>query len=116
MGKGKKHKAKSAKKAGSLKVRASAPLPGSAAFANEMLAQSFEAYKLARRDRPRENNQPHGYSGDSAIIGSHDLMHRRTRDLVRNTGQAKGIVGTIVDLVVGPGMQTFCWPFLPAEL
>jgi lambda family phage portal protein len=116
MGKGKKHKAKSAKKAGSLKVRASAPLPGSAAFANEMLAQSFEAYKLARRDRPRENYQPHGYSGDSAIIGSHDLMHRRTRDLVRNTSQAKGIVGTIVDLVVGPGMQTYAWPFLPAEL
>lgn len=75
-----------------------------------------EAYRLARRDRPREHYQPHGYSGDSAIIGSQDLMHRRTRDLVRNTAQAKRVVSSLVDLIVGTGMQTYAWPFAPSEL
>lgn len=84
--------------------------------AKEMLAESWEAYKLARRDRPRENYQPHGFSGDAAIIGSHDLMHRRTRDLVRNTAQAKRLKRVLTNLVVGNGMQTFSWPFLPSEM
>lgn len=80
------------------------------------LQMMSEAYRLARRDRPREHYQPHGFSGDSAIIGSQDLMHRRTRDLVRNTSQAKRIVTSLTDLVVGTGMQTYCWPFAPSEL
>ena len=80
------------------------------------LSALAEAYRLARRDRPREHYQPHGYSGDSAIIGSHDLMHRRTRDLVRNTAQAKRVVASLVDLIVGTGMQTYAWPFSPHEL
>lgn len=92
------------------------PAPGSRDFAQELLAQSYEAYRLARRDRPREHNQPHGYSGDSAIIGSHDLMDRRVRDLVRNTAQGKRIIQALVDLVIGCGMQTHAWPFLPSEL
>lgn len=79
------------------------------------LSALAEAYRLARRDRPREHYQPHGYSGDSAIIGSHDLMHRRTRDLVRNTAQAKRVVVSLADLIVGTGMQTFSWPFAPWE-
>lgn len=90
--------------------------PGSRDYAKELLNQSFEAYRLARRDRPREHNQPYGYSGDAAILGSHELMHRRTRDLVRNTAQAKRIISAIVDLVVGTGMQTYSWPFASSEL
>lgn len=90
--------------------------PGSRDYARELLMQSFEAYHLARRDRPREHNQPLGYSGDSAIISSQDLMHRRVRDLVRNTAQGKRIVHALVDLVIGCGMQTYSWPFAPSEL
>lgn len=112
----KKHKAKSHKKSAADRAASSPARPGSADFARELLSQSFEAYRLARRDRPRGEYQPYGYSGDSAIIGSHDLMHRRVRDLVRNTAQAKCIISSIVDLVVGPGMQTYSWPFAPAEL
>ena len=43
-------------------------------------------------------------------------MHRRTRDLVRNTAQAKTIQRAFMNLVVGKGMQTFAWPFLPSEM
>lgn len=90
--------------------------PGSRQYAREILAQSWEAFRLARRDRPREHNQPHPYSGDAAILGSHDLMNRRVRDLVRNTSQGKRIRQAISDLVVGRGFQTFAWPFAPHEL
>lgn len=94
--------------------------PGTKDFAKSLLrdlkAQANEAYKLARRDRPRESYQPQGHSGDSAIIGSHDLMNRRTRDLSRNVADAKRIRQFLVDAVVGKGMQTFAWPFLPSEL
>lgn len=96
--------------------RPASPTPGSTDHARQLLNQAFEAYRLARRDRPREHYQPHGYSGDSAIRGSHDLMNRRTRDLARNTGQAKRIVNAIVNLVVGTGMRTYAWPFAPSEL
>lgn len=92
------------------------PQPGSRDFAHDLLNQSWEAFRLARRDRPREHYQPHGYSGDSAILGSHDLLNRRTRDLMRNTSQAKRIVNAIVDLVVGTGVQTYAWPFAPSEM
>ena len=96
------------------------PKPGSKAYGRDALKReigaTMEAYKLARRDRPRESFQPHGYSGTSAIMGSHDLMNRRVRDLVRNTAQGKKIVRSIKNLVVGKGMQTFSWPFAPAEL
>ncbi|MEL6109053.1 MAG: phage portal protein [Planctomycetota bacterium] len=89
--------------------------PGSRGHARELLAQAYEAYRLARRDRPREN-QPHGYSGDSAIQSSHDLMNRRVRDLVRNTSQGKRARSAFQDLVVGTGFQTFSWPFAPREM
>ncbi len=92
------------------------PAPGSREHARDILGQAWEAYRLARRDRPREHYQPHGYSGNAAIVGSHDLMHRRTRDLVRNTAQAKSVINSIVDLVVGTGVQTYSWPFAPSEL
>lgn len=101
---------------GWLKGLFSSRQPGSMSFAREMLAQSWEAYRLARRDRPREHGQPYAYSGDSAIIGSHDMMHRRVRDLVRNTAQGKAMVSAIVDLVIGTGMQTYSWPFAPSEM
>ena len=93
------------------------PKLGSAGHARGMLAQAcYEAYKLARRDRPRERFQPHAYSGDAAILSSSDMMNRRTRDMVRNTAQGKRIVGALVDLVVGTGMQTYSWPFAPSEM
>lgn len=91
-------------------------LPGSTDFAREILAQSFEAYRLARRDRPREHNQPHAYSGDAAIMSSHGLMNRRVRDLVRNTAQGKRVRMAFQDLIVGTGFQTFAWPFAPQEM
>lgn len=90
--------------------------PGSIDYAKEILAESFEAYKLARRDRPREVNQPHAYSGDAAIMSSHNLMNRRVRDLVRNTAQGKRVRMAFQDLVVGTGFQTFSWPFAPQEM
>ncbi len=94
-----------------------AATPGSKEYArSSLLKAAMEAFRLARRDRPREHYQPHGYSGDAAILGSHDMMHRRTRDLVRNTAQAKTIKTKLVNMVVGRGMQTFAWPFAPAEL
>ena len=91
-------------------------IPGSVEHAREVLAESFEAYRLARRDRPREHNQPHAYSGDAAILSSHGLMNRRVRDLVRNTAQGKRVRFAFQDLVVGTGFQTFSWPFAPEEL
>lgn len=91
-------------------------LPGTVEFAREVLAESFEAYKLARRDRPREHNQPHAYSGDAAIMSSHYMMNRRVRDLVRNTAQGKRVRQAFQDLIVGTGFQTFAWPFLPSEM
>lgn len=94
----------------------STALPGSADFAREILAESFEAYRLARRDRPREHNQPLAYSGDAAIMGSHGLMNRRVRDLVRNTAQGKRVRMAFQDLIVGTGFQTFAWPFAPQEM
>lgn len=90
--------------------------PGSRDYARELLAQSFEAYRLARRDRPREHNQPHAYSGDAAIQSSHGLMNRRVRDLVRNTAQGKRVRMAFQDLIVGTGFQTFSWPFAPEEM
>lgn len=93
-----------------------APKPAGEEFAKQQLMASWEAYRLARRDRPREHYQPHGYSGDAAIIGSHDLMNRRTRDLARNTPQAKQIVRSLVNLIVGGGVQTYAWPFAPGEM
>lgn len=96
------------------------PKPGSKAFAREVLSQFYQqfgdAYRLARRDRPKEHFQPQHYSGNSAALGAADMMQRRVRDLVRNTAQAKRITQILVDLVVGTGMQTFSWPFAPAEL
>lgn len=97
-------------------VVVSTAVPGSADFARELLAESFEAYRLARRDRPREHNQPHGYSGDAAILSSHSLMNRRVRDLVRNTAQGKRVRQAFQDLIVGKGFQTFAWPFAPEEM
>jgi lambda family phage portal protein len=101
-------------------VTAEAPkpsgIPGSVEHAREILAESFEAYRLARRDRPREHNQPHAYSGDAAIMSSHGLMNRRVRDLVRNTAQGKRVRMAFQDLVVGTGFQTFSWPFAPEEM
>lgn len=94
----------------------SKPAPGTKQYARGILSQAYEAYRLARKDRPREHYQPHGYSGDSAIVGSHDLMHRRTRDLTRNTPQAKRLITALVNLVVGGGMQTYAWPFAPSEM
>lgn len=91
-------------------------LPGGVEHARQILAESFEAYRLARRDRPGENNQPRAYSGDSAITGSHDLMNRRVRDLVRNTAQGKRVRTAFQDLIVGTGFQTFAWPFAPQEM
>ena len=91
-------------------------IPGSVEHAREILAESFEAYRLARRDRPREHNQPHAYSGDAAIMSSHGLMNRRVRDLVRNTAQGKRVRMAFQDLVVGTGFQTFSWPFAPEEM
>lgn len=90
--------------------------PGSSGFARELLAQSWEAYRLARRDRPQEHNQPQHFSGTAAALSSLDMMTRRSRDLVRNTSQAKRIRQILTDLIVGTGMQTFSWPFGPAEL
>lgn len=90
--------------------------PGSRDFANEVLSEAFEAYRLARRDRPREHNQPHAYSGDAAIMSSHGLMNRRVRDLVRNTAQGKRVRHAFQDLIVGTGFQTFAWPFAPDEM
>jgi lambda family phage portal protein len=80
------------------------------------LDAAMEAYRLGRRNRPNEAFQPQPVSGDAAILGSSDLMNRRTRDLVRNTAQGKKIVRAFTNLVVGKGMQTFAWPFLPSEL
>lgn len=90
--------------------------PGSTAFARDLLAQAGEAYRLARRDRPSEHFQPQHFSGNGAALSSSDMMTRRARDLVRNTAQAKRINQILVDLIVGTGMQTFSWPFAPAEL
>lgn len=92
------------------------PTPGSQAFAREVLSQSWEAYRLARRDRPNDNNQPHAYSGDSAIASSHSMMNRRVRDLVRNNALGKRTRQAFQDLIVGTGFQTFAWPFAPEEM
>ena len=80
----------------------------------EIKAQ-FEAYRLARKDRPRESHQPMGYTGRSAGLNSHDLMNRRSRDLVRNTPGGKRIKSMLTNLIVGSGMHAYAWPFLPSE-
>lgn len=87
------------------------------ATGREAMIQSIaEAYRLARRDRPGQGYQPLAYSGDAAVLNSHDMMHRRTRDLCRNSSQAKRIVNASVNLIIGTGMRTYAWPFLPSEM
>ena len=94
--------------------------PGSAEFARHVLSQFYqqngEAYRLGRRNRPNEHHTPQNYSGTGAALGANDMMMRRARDLVRNTSQGKRIPQILTDLIVGTGMQTFAWPFAPAEL
>lgn len=72
-----------------------------------------EAYRWARLDRRTQAFQPAARSGDAAIYESHDLMNRRIRDQVRNNAQAKRIVESLTDLVIGTGIQTFSSPFDP---
>lgn len=79
------------------------------------LLAAQEAYRWARIDRRTEGYQPQARSGDAAIFESSDMMTRRIRDQVRNNAQVKRIVQALTDLVVGCGVQTFAWPFLPWE-
>lgn len=90
--------------------------PGSRDFARDLLNQSWEAYRLARKGRPQENNMPQNYSGTSAILGSYATLDPRVRDLHRNTAQARRIVTCLVDLIIGSGIQTYSWPFAPSEM
>lgn len=76
---------------------------------------AHEAYRWARVDRRTENFQPQSRSGDAAILESHGMMNRRVRSEVLNNCQIKRIVQSLTDLVVGRGVQTFSWPFLPWE-
>jgi lambda family phage portal protein len=68
-------------------------------------------YRLGRIDRRTRDWQPHGYSGNSAIYEDDDLITRRTRDSVRNVGQAKRLRDACTNLIVGDEMRTFADPF-----
>lgn len=78
-------------------------------------AATQEAYRLARIDRRTQHFQPHGFSGDSAVRESHDLMHRRIRHESINNAQIRGAERNYVDLIIGSGMVCYADPFVPWE-
>lgn len=91
----------------------SSATPQERAIRHRLELSTQEAYRWARLDRRTQAYQPPARSGDAAIYESHDLMNRRIRDQVRNTAQAKKIVESLTDLVIGTGIQTFSSPFDP---
>lgn len=83
------------------------------------LTMAAEEYRWARR-RPADRYDPPLSSADAAIYSSHERMHARIRDQVRNDSSLKGIRNTITDKVVGSGIRTFADPLellikLPAQ-
>lgn len=68
-----------------------------------------DAFRWARVDGQRDYMPPN-FSGDGAIYGAGDMMHRRIRDQVRNDPVAKGITRKFTDLVVGSGLKTYSDP------
>lgn len=68
-------------------------------------------YRLGRIDRRTKDWQPQSWSGNSAIYEDDELISRRTRDSVRNVGQAKRLRDACVNLIVGDEMRTFADPF-----
>lgn len=69
-----------------------------------------EAYRLGRLDRATRSSNPMLRSGDSAVVGSADLMHRRTRDFYNNGPLIKRATDVFRDLVVGSGINSFADP------
>lgn len=83
-----------------------------AALRDEIFAAGPNSpYRLGRIDRRTRDWQPKGYSGNAAIYEDDDLITRRTRDSVRNVGQAKRLRDACVNLIVGDEMRTFADPF-----
>jgi lambda family phage portal protein len=78
-------------------------------------AATQEAYRFARIDRRTQHFQPLGFSGDSAALESHDLMHRRIRHESINNAQIRGAERNYVDLIIGSGMVCYADPFVPWE-
>lgn len=70
-----------------------------------------EPYKIGRVTRNNGGWRPHAVAGDTATRQSQELGGPRVRDLVRNTPQFKKARGTLVDLVVGGGVQAYSDPF-----
>jgi lambda family phage portal protein len=75
----------------------------------EIGATTNEAFRWARQDSRRFN--PAAQSGNSQILESDDLMHRRVRNEDLNNSQIKKIVTALTDLIVGKGVQTYANPF-----
>lgn len=72
-----------------------------------------QGYRLGRLDRATRTNNPPALSGDTAVMGSADLMHRRITDGTRNNATIRKLREAIPDLVIGTGMQTLADPFEP---
>lgn len=70
-----------------------------------------EAYRIATRTRTNKAWQPSHFAGDTATSGAVELGLARIRDQVRNNPQFVKARGTLVDLIVGQGIQAFCSPF-----
>jgi len=76
-----------------------------------LIMGSDESYKAARVNRTNHNWQPKSHSGEDAIREAWELMSARSRDLAINSPVAKAIAGTLSDLIVGGGMQSYAVPF-----
>lgn len=66
-------------------------------------------YNLGKISRKNRHN-PMALSGDMAVMGSADLMHRRIRDMYNNTTPIKRVVDLYRDLIIGTGINAFCDP------
>lgn len=84
---------------------------GNADERQSLIRAADEAYRIATRTRTNKAWQPSAFGGDTATQGSVELGLARIRDQVRNNPQFVKARGTLVDLIVGQGIQAFCSPF-----
>jgi len=78
---------------------------------HNLILGADESYKAARVNRTNHNWQPKTHAGEDAIREAWELMSARSRDLAINSPTAKAIAGTLADLIVGAGLQSYAVPF-----
>lgn len=80
-------------------------------WVHNLIFGAEESYKAARVNRTNYTWQPKTHAGEDAIREAWDMMLARSRDLAINSPTAKAIAGTLSDLIVGAGLQSYAVPF-----